>query len=306
MKSLLTLMLLALMATGLRADLVEDAPKDCTNCAAWNVPQEPFKVYGNTWYVGTEGLAAVLVVTDAGLILIDGGLAQSAPLIDANIRQIGFDPLNIKYILNSHAHYDHAGGIAALQEFTGAQVLASEGSIAVLRSGELADTDPQFNFGVEANRFPPVADVELMGNEGAVTLGDTTLTAHYTPGHTPGGTTWTWQSCEHFTCLNIVYADSLSAVSAEGFLFSDPDSSPNNAQQILTSTSLIRELPCDILLAPHPVLIKMDEKLATHAANPEVNPFIDPGACAAYADYFEAWLARRLEEESAIDSKTRP
>ncbi|MFC1720076.1 subclass B3 metallo-beta-lactamase [Pseudomonadota bacterium] len=300
MKSLLALIFLALIATDLYADLVEDAPKDCAYCEEWNNPQEPFRIYGNTWYVGTEGLGSVLVVTDAGLILIDGALAQSAPLIVENIRQIGFDPLEIKYILNSHAHYDHAGGIAALQKYTGTQVLASEGSVAVLRSGELADSDPQFNFGVEANRFPPIGNVGLFGNGESLTLGDTTLTAHYTPGHTPGGTTWTWQSCEDSTCLNMVYADSLSAVSAEGFLFSNPDLSPNNAQQILTSTSLIRELPCDVLMAPHPFLIKMEEKLAARAVNPDINPFIDPAACAAYADYFDAWLARRLEEENAV------
>ena len=237
--------------------------------------------------------------TDEGLILIDGALAQSAHLIVENIRQLGFDPLDIKYILNSHAHYDHAGGIAALQEFTGAQVLASEDSVAVLQSGEIADSDPQFNFGVEANRFPAVGNVKLIGNGETLTLGDTTLTAHYTPGHTPGGTTWTWRSCEDSACLDIVYADSLSAVSAEGFRFSDDRSSPNGAEQISASTSLIRDLPCDILLAPHPFLIKLEEKLAARAADPGVNPFIDPAACAAYADFFEAWLARRRDEEAS-------
>jgi len=210
MKRFLALIFLTLFAPGANAGLVEDAPKDCAYCEAWNTAQRPYQVHGNTWYVGTEGLASLLVVTDAGLILIDGALAQSAHLIVANIRQIGYDPLDIKYILNSHAHFDHAGGIAALQEFTGAQVLASAGSVAVLRSGEVADSDPQYNFGVEANRFPAVRNVDLIGNEETLALGNTTLTAHYTPGHAPGGTTWTWRSCEESTCLNIVYADSLS------------------------------------------------------------------------------------------------
>jgi len=299
MKIFLTLVFLALIAPCAHAELVEDAPKRCTYCAEWNTPQTPYQVFGNTWYVGTTGLTSILVITDAGLILIDGALAQSAHLIDANIRELGFDPLDIRFILNTHAHFDHAGGIAALQRLTQAQVRASAGSRVVLQSGELAFDDPQYNFGAEANRFPAAQHVTLIDDGESLTLGNTTLTAHYTPGHTAGGTTWTWQSCEGTRCLDIVYADSLSAVSAEGFRFSDASLAPNNAQQISASTALIRALPCDILLAPHPSLIKMQEKLASRAADPAVNPFIDPGACEGYANYFDDWLARRLEEEVA-------
>lgn len=281
------------------ADLVEDAAKECSFCAHWNTPQSSFKVHGNTWYVGTQGLASILVVTDAGLILIDGALSQSAHQIEENIRQAGFNPLDIKYILNSHAHFDHAGGIAALQRHTGAQVLASAGSLAVLQNGEVASEDPQYGYGMEANRFPLVEKVSLVANHQTINLGNTTLTAHYTPGHTPGGTTWTWQSCEAFSCLNMVYADSLSPVSADGFRFSDQHATPNNAEQISDSANLIRQLPCDVLLAPHPFLIRMEEKLALREAGSESNPFIEPGACAAYADHFDQWLARRVAEETA-------
>jgi len=301
MKRLRAGILLALASFCTHAELIEDSPKECAYCESWNAPQEPFQVYGNTWYVGTKGLAALLVVTDSGLILIDGALAQSASLIDANIRKIGFDPLNIKYIINSHAHFDHAGGIAALQKHTGAQVLASENSVAALQSGEVAANDPQFNFGVEANRFPAVNHVSLIADRETLTLGNTTLKAWYTPGHTPGGTTWTWQSCEQSNCLDIVYADSLSAVSAEGFRFSD--AANPNARQIRASAAVIRELPCDMLLAPHPFLINMDDKLAAGAMDPETNPFIVPGECVAYADYFDGWVARRLEEEAVEASE---
>ncbi len=295
----LVLVLLLLTPSLAHAELVEDAPKSCSFCDGWNLPQKPFHVYGNTWYVGTQGLGAILVVTDEGLVLIDGALAQSAQLIDENIRAAGFDPLEIKYILNSHAHFDHAGGIAALQRYTGAQVLASKGSQAVLESGELSAADPQHAFGVEANRFPAVRKVSMIADQQTLTLGNTTLTAHYTPGHTPGGTTWTWQSCEQSTCMNMVYADSLSPVSADGFRFSDPDVSPNNAQLISSSIALIRDLSCDILLAPHPSLFGMEDKLAQLAANPGANPFIDNNACKAYADHFDEWLARRVLEEKS-------
>jgi metallo-beta-lactamase class B len=103
--------------------------------------------------------------------------------------------------------------------------------------------------------------------------------------------------------VNVVYADSLSAVSADDFRFSDPNTSPNNAQQIQASTALIRDLPCDLLLAPHPYLIRMEEKLADRAAAPKPNPFIDPDACANFADFFEAWLTRRLEEEAVTSGE---
>ena len=239
---------------GTQAQLIEDPAKVCSYCEAWNQPQEAFQVYGNTWYVGTAGLAAILITTDEGLILIDGGLAQSASLVDQNIRSPGFDTGQVKYLLNSHAHYDHAGGLNALQKRSKARVLASADSIGVLETGELGSNDPQFGFGAEANRFPPVSEVSLVPDGGTVTLGDVTLTAHYTPGHTPGGTTWTWKSCEDERCLDVVYADSLSAVSADDFRFSDTSRAPMAAGQITDSAQLIRDLDCAVLLSPHPFL----------------------------------------------------
>ena len=299
MKNALTGIFLLLYASFLYAQLTEDPPKDCRHCEAWNQPQEPYHVYGNTWYVGTAGLASILVKTDEGLILLDGALSQSAGQIDRNIRKLGFDPRQIKYLLNSHAHYDHAGGLNALQKLSQAQVLASADSIGVLSTGELAPEDPQFGFGSEHNRFPAVGNVSGVPDGGSVTLGDVTLTAHYTPGHTPGGTTWTWQSCEEGQCLDVVYADSLSAVSAEGFRVTDPSRTPTVAEQITASAQRVRELDCDVLLAPHPFLFQMPEKLETMASDPDTNPFIDPAACDAYAAFFDDWLARRLEEEAA-------
>jgi metallo-beta-lactamase class B len=277
------------------AEFQEDPPKKCAYCDDWNKPQEPFQIFGNTWYVGTAGLGAILVVTDEGLILIDGALSQSARLIVQNIRQLGFDPVNIKYLLNSHAHFDHAGGLGALQRYSDAKVFVSAASLSPLSSGNVDTEDPQYGFGENANEFPPVLNVSVIADGDSVSLGNTTLTAHYTPGHTPGGTTWTWESCKESHCLDVVYADSLSAVSAEDFLFSD--SANPHAAQIRTSTDLISKLPCDILFAPHPFLIKMADKLETRIATPSAQPFIEKGACVDYANYFNNWLERRLAEE---------
>ncbi|HEU4664933.1 MAG TPA: MBL fold metallo-hydrolase, partial [Dokdonella sp.] len=102
----------------------DETPMQCPRCDDWNARVEPYRLADNTWYVGTKGLASVLVVDDDGLVLIDGGLPQSAPVILGNVRKAGFDPARIRWILNSHAHYDHAGGIAAIARITGAQVAA--------------------------------------------------------------------------------------------------------------------------------------------------------------------------------------
>src|SRR5215210_4899839 len=113
-----------LLAQGTRA-LVPDPPSTCSDCAEWNAPQEPFRLFGNSYYVGPAGLSSVLITSAEDLILLDGALPQSAAVIDAHIRALGFDTEKIRVIGNSHAHYDHAGGIAALQRATGAAVLAS-------------------------------------------------------------------------------------------------------------------------------------------------------------------------------------
>jgi len=135
--------LILLAACGPR-ELEPDATFVCSNCERWNMPQEPFRILGNTWYVGTAGLTVLLIETDDGLILVDGALPQSAALIDSNIRKLGFDPLDIKAILLSHAHYDHAGGVNALQRLSGSAVYTSPDGAKVLQSGMLQEDDPQF------------------------------------------------------------------------------------------------------------------------------------------------------------------
>ncbi|HBD20852.1 MAG TPA: subclass B3 metallo-beta-lactamase, partial [Arenimonas sp.] len=104
-----------LIAATLAATAADTAPIECGACAEWNQPQAPFRLHGDSWYVGTKGLSAVLVATPKGLVLIDGALPQSAPLIAANVATLGFDIRDVRFLLNSHAHFDHAGGLAALQ-----------------------------------------------------------------------------------------------------------------------------------------------------------------------------------------------
>ena len=148
-----------LLFSFVQPQFIPDPPHQCDDCATWNKPRDPFRVFGNTYYVGSDGLSALLITGDAGHILLDGGLSQTAPLIHANIRTLGFKTEDIKLIAVSHGHFDHGGGVASLQRFTGATVAASPATAAALRRGENTPDDPQFGFGRAFNGFPVVKTV---------------------------------------------------------------------------------------------------------------------------------------------------
>jgi metallo-beta-lactamase class B len=283
------LAVVALLASGLSPD----PPHVCDPCEEWNVGHEPFRIHGDTWYVGTAGLGAILIASQEGHILIDGGLPQSAALIAENIRKAGFRLEDIKLILNSHTHYDHAGGIAALQRATGAKVAASPASKRALERGGPTEDDPQFAFGRQHNDYAPVRDVREIGDGETlrVAASSTAVTAHFTPGHTPGGTTWTWRACEATKCLNMVYGDSLNSVSAPGFKFDQP----TRLAAFERSIARVEALPCDILITVHPTAIDMDGRLAKAGAL----PLLDAAACRNYAAGARQRLHQRVTEERA-------
>lgn len=273
--------------------LLADPAIACDACAEWNVPHAPFRIFGNTYFVGVAGLSAVLVTSDAGHVLIDGGLPQSAPLIDANIRALGFRTEEVKLIVTSHTHYDHVGGVAALQRASGAVVAATAAAAQALRAGEPMEDDPQHGFGRQTNAFPAVATVNVIADGEVLRVGDLALTAHATPGHTPGGTTWSWRSCEAGRCVALVYADSLTPVSAPGYRYSDG----TRAATFRATIARVAALPCDIIVAAHPGFTDLDGKLARRAAGASVDPFLDPDGCRTYADAARQRLATRLAEE---------
>lgn len=272
-----------------------DPPHTCESCDEWNRPREPFRLYGNTYFVGTDGLSAILITGNAGHILLDGGLEQSAALIEANIRKLGFKLSDVKLIVNSHGHYDHAGGINALQRASGATVAASPSGASALQRGENTPDDPQFGFGKADNGFPPVKDVKVIRDNEVLRVGNIAIAANFTPGHTPGSTTWTWQSCEGAACLNMVYADSISAVAAPGFRFTDD---ADRITQFRRSISRVAELPCDIVVSTHPQATSLDGKITQRAAlkGAETDPFVDHG-CRALADGAMKALEARIAEE---------
>lgn len=285
------LLVLLLGACGPR-ELEPDAAIECANCEEWNEYIKPFRIYGNTWYVGTDGLSSILVETDLGLVLIDGALPQSAAVIENNIRQIGFDPLEIKAILLSHPHFDHAGGIAALARLAKAQVFVSEHGVDEMQSGTIFEDDPQFGFGPESTSFPAVDNVIGLADGESIEIGGTKITIVHTPGHTAGGASWTWESCALDTCYDVVYADSLTAVSAPGYFYAD-----GAAEQIVESAGKIGDLECDILLSPHPFFFGLHDKIEQRD---EGNPFVNNVGCLIYAESMLGWLEQRLNSERGL------
>ena len=269
----LTCLLLAQSST-----LRPDPPILCSPCAEWNAPKTAARVFGNTYDVGPAGLGSILITSGKGHILLDGGLPQSAALIDRNLRELGFRLEDVRLIVNSHAHYDHAGGIAALQRASGATVAASAAGARALERGEPTTDDPQFALGPAVNRFPAVSKVRVVADREVLQVGPLSVTAHLTPGHTAGSTTWTWRSCEGERCRDIVYADSLNPVSAPGFRFTGEGSHRSAVDEFRRSIERVAGLPCDTLLAVHPA-------------------FAAGKTCRTYADDARKRLDQRIAEE---------
>ena len=228
----------------------------CSLCAEWNRPQPPFRVYGNTYYVGPHGLTSILITSDHGDVLIDGAIAESATQIAQHIRQLGFRLQDVTHILNSHAHHDHAGALAELQHMTAPTQIASPWSAKVFKAGGIAADDPQYG---DIIGLKPISRVRVLDENQTLHAGQIAITSHATPGHTPGGTSWTWTSCQDGRCLNMVYADSVSAVSRKGWLFSQH---PEAVAGLEKSFAFLETTPCDILITAHPDASSFEDRMS--------------------------------------------
>jgi metallo-beta-lactamase class B len=262
----------------------------------WLQPQTPLKLYGDTYFVGFKGLSLALIATPAGLILIDGALPQAVPAVEANIRKLGFDIRQVKYILNTESHYDHASGIAALARDSGAVVLTSPRGATALRAGRWDVADPQAK---DLEAFPPVAAARPIGDGQSIRLGGVIVTAHHTPGHTPGSTSWSWKSCEKERCLNMVFSSSFSPVASDDFHFTGDRGHDDVTPSYRASIRKLGALPCDVLISAHPEQSGLDAKLSRAEARRSTAPFVDSGACRAYSAKYEALLDERIAREKA-------
>jgi metallo-beta-lactamase class B len=299
----------AMSAQGASRTVVTPVPptQNCPDCAEWNAPHAPFRLFGNSYYVGTHGLSSLLVTSPDGHVLIDAALPESAPQIVASIEAMGFRVGDIKLIVSSHVHFDHVGALAEMQRLSGATVAASPSSARWLESGQPMKDDPQYGLNPG---FAPVKRVRVLRDGEVVKVGRLALTAHFTGGHTPGGTSWSWRSCEGTQCYDIVYADSQTPVAADGFFYTRSTTYRTGVEDFRRGQALLSRLSCDILITPHPGASSLWERLAdsSRAASPvgargardSTRPaLVDREACRRYAARASDALDKRVAKEKA-------
>lgn len=304
-RSVPLLCLLALLAgvattnTGHAADTADAGPAiRCADDPGWDDPATPQRIHGNTWFVGTCGISALLVTSDEGHILIDGGTPKGGAQIVANIRALGFKSEDVRAIVFSHEHFDHAGGLAELQKATGAPVLSRQPAVETLERGASDRSDPQF---LVLEKFPAVARVQVIADDGIVRVGPLALQAIATPGHTAGGTSWTWRSCQGDDCRQMVYADSLTAISDDVYLYGDERAHPGVVERFRATLARVAALDCDILVTPHPSASNLWSRLGPDASE----PLVDASACRTYARKGTERLDKRLADEAAKAAKAK-
>jgi metallo-beta-lactamase class B len=293
MKKLATgLCAIALLATAVQAQTVKDflaavMPK-------WTAPFEPFRLIGNIYYVGTDGIAVYVIKTSDGLILMDTAVPQVTGMIKDNIAKLGFKVADIKYILNSHAHFDHTGGFAELKKETGAQLVAGERDKPLLEGGyypgDEKDTDISFT---------PVKVDRAVKEGDKVTLGDTTLIAHDTPGHTPGCTSWEMTAKEGDKDRDVLFF--CSGTVALNRLVGEP-TYPGIVDDYRATFAKAKAMKIDVLLGPHPEVYGMQAKRA-QMKDGAPNPFVKPGELATYVSGLEQDFDKQLAKQTAAMTK---
>jgi metallo-beta-lactamase class B len=259
----------------------------CRGKDGWRDPAPPVRIDTNVYFVGTCGITSLLITSDAGHVLIDTAEAEAVPQILANIKRLGFNPTEIKWLLASHVHFDHVGGHAAMQAATGAKIAALADQARELEQGEPMPDDPQH--GLIKGIVPVTVDRRLSDGE-TLMIGTNRLTAHATPGHTRGSTSWAIQTCSSANCPTILLADSISPVSADGYRFS---ANPDWVSRFRIGVGRIAALPCSILVTPHPGASRLFERLSG------TESLADTAACQAYSAEGLNRMEHRLRTEQA-------
>lgn len=256
----------------------------------WNRQIEPFRIAGNLYYVGVADVSSYLITTPQGHILLDAGFRESAPIVEANVQKLGFRVADIRLLLISHGHYDHVSGMAAIQAHTRATLLANPVEVPLLRRGGKGD----FAFG-DTYPFPPLVPARLLHDGEDVRLGDAVLTAHFTPGHTKGCTSWTTTIRDGERSLHVVFPCS---VSAPGYQLVDNPKYPGIQKDFAATFTLLRALPCDVFLGMHSWDFALPEKIRARAADPSRNPFIDPEGYRRFLDRGQAAIRETVLKQT--------
>jgi metallo-beta-lactamase class B len=284
---------LALFATGAQAQTVKDFLAQVTK--KWTAPFEPFQLIGNIYYVGTDGIAVYIIKTSQGLILMDTALPESTGMIKDNIAKLGFKLGDIKYILNTHAHFDHTGGFAEIKKETGAQLVAGERDRPLLEGGYYPGDEKNTDL-----RFPAVKVDRAVKEGDKVTLGDTTLTAHATPGHSPGCTSWEMTVKDGDQDRDVLFF--CSGTVALNRLVGNP-THPGIVDDYRSTFARAKAMKIDVLLGPHPEVYGMQAKRA-QMKDGAPNPFVKPGELATYVTGLEQDFDKQLTKQTAALQKS--
>ena len=257
--------------------------------AAWNKPFAPFRIIGNIYYVGANGVSSFLITTAEGDILLDSGLLETASQIERNVEALGFHMRDVKYLLNSHAHYDHCGGLAELKRASGALMAASGGDAETLMTGHQLSYGP----GQSESRFPAVRVDRILSNGDLVTLGGVSLTAHLMPGHTKGCTTWSMPVAENGRVYQVVFYCSTTVA---GNQLVNNLKYPNIVSDYEHSFRVARSMHADVFLAAHPEFFDMQRKFKARRGKGE-NPFVDSTALPRFVQQSEADFREELKRQ---------
>ncbi|EGF92793.1 metallo-beta-lactamase L1 [Asticcacaulis biprosthecium C19] len=260
---------------------------------SWSAPHEPYHIVDNVWYVGTAGIGVYLITTDEGHFLIDGATKDGAAIVEDNIKTLGFDIKDVKYIVETHAHYDHVGGLARLKADSGAELVASVADRTALEAGQ-HEGDNIYG----ASTFPAVKVDRIVGEGGTITLADSTLMARLTPGHTKGATTWTLTALDNGQPRRVVFA---SSVSVAGNVLVDNATYPHIVRDYRIAFDRLETISADIFLSSHPTFASLEDKYQKQKTikypEDKAQPFVDstefPKYVAQARADFETELARQ-------------
>jgi len=233
-------------------------------------PFPPFHIAGNLYYVGADDLASYLVVTPKGNILINSNLAIDVPMIKASVEKLGFKWSDTKILLISHAHFDHAAGSQLIKQQTPAKYMVMDSDVALVESGGKTD----FHYANDPSMFFSSTKVDKVLHDGdQVKLGGTVLTAHLTPGHTKGCTTWTMQVNDHGKPYQVVIVGSLNV--NPGYKLVDNKTYPHIAKDYQHAFKVVKALHGDIFLGAHAMYFDLNKKYQL-LGQTRSNPFVDP------------------------------
>ncbi len=261
---------------------------------SWRPPVPPARLIGNIHYVGLKGVCSFLITTPDGHILIDSCFEDSVPEICRNVEQLGFKVRDIKFLLSSHAHADHTAGHASMKKATGAKIVASAADAHLLETGGADDFSP---FPKELMAYTPVKADRIVKDGERVTLGGATLTAHLTPGHTKGATSWAMEVMEGGMTQHVVFSSSLSIVEPTRLV--DNPKYPGIAEDFADTFKKLKTLPCDVFFGPHGDQFSLVTKLERLQKGANPNPFIDSDGWRRLIANAERSYLRQLDAEKS-------